>query len=130
ALPWMKVMAATMAQHAGEAKTAIAIWTRLYESAQDEMIKKNAMQHLAALQADQSVAELQHRVALFREKTGRLPLNWPDLISAGLLRGVPLDPVNNPYRLMPNGTVQVEDPGKLPFITAGLPPGWKKSTRQ
>lgn len=127
ALPWMKVMAATMAQHAGETGTAIAMWTRLYESTQDEMIKKNALEHLAALQVDQNVAELQHRVALFRAKTGRLPVGWSDLVAAGLLRGVPLDPINAPYRLMPNGTVQVEDPGKLPFITAGLPPGWKKT---
>ena len=130
ALPWMKVMAATMAQHAGETRTAIAIWTRLYESTQDEMIKKNAVQHLAALQVDQNVAELQHRVAVFRTRTGHLPVSWSDLIAAGLLRRVPLDPINAPYRLMPNGTVQVEDPDKLPFITAGVPPGWKKSAHR
>ena len=129
ALSWMKVMAATMAQHAGETSTAISIWTRIYETTQDEMIKKNAVQHLAALQADQNVAELQHRVALFKAKTGRLPVNWSDLIAAGFLKGIPLDPVNAPYRLMPDGTVQVQNPDKLPFITTGLPPGWKKSTR-
>src|SRR5205807_8408154 len=27
AMPWMKVMAATMAEHAGETKMAVAIWT-------------------------------------------------------------------------------------------------------
>jgi tetratricopeptide (TPR) repeat protein len=125
ALPWMRVMAAIMAQHAGEASTAAALWTRLYDSTQDKDIRQNALQHLIALRVDQDVEELEHRIATFQEQSGRLPSSWGDLIRAGLLKGVPVDPNKAPYRLMPDGTVQVDNPDSLPFITKGLAPGAK-----
>src|SRR5947209_2365658 len=130
ALPWMKVMAATMAQHAGEPGTAMEIWKRLYETAQDGMIRENALQHMAALRVDQDIPELERRVANYRQITGHLPSNWYELIRAGIVPGVPQDPTGTPYKLMPDGKVQVENPDVLPFITDGLPPGWKKTNRR
>jgi hypothetical protein len=59
---------------------------------------------------------------LFTERTGHLPSGWQDLISGGLLRGVPVDPKNNRYQLVA-GRVQVEHPELFPFITKGLPRG-------
>ena len=127
ALPWMKVMAATMAQHAGEPATAMEIWKRLYETAQDGMIRENALQHMAALRVDQDIPELERRVATYRQTTGHSPSSWYELIRAGIVPGIPQDPTGKPYKLMPDGTVQVENPDALPFITEGLPPGWKKT---
>jgi hypothetical protein len=128
-LVWMKVMAATMAQHAEEPGTAVEIWKRLYESSDDKMIRDNAEQHLTALRVDQNVRDLERRVQTYFEKTGGLPSNWYDLVRAGLLGGVPVDPLGSPYKLMPDGKVQVADPDKLPFITEGIPPGWKKTVK-
>lgn len=116
ALPWMKVMAATMAQHAGERSTALAIWSRLYESTQDPGIRQNAVQHLRALGAEMQMDQLEERIRLFREKTGRLPASWVDLMHAKLLSGVPLDPTGKPYKLMPDGRVEVQDPGAFPYL--------------
>jgi len=127
ALSWMKVMAATMAQHAGEPATAMEIWKRLYETAQDGMIRENALQHMAALRVDQDIPELERRIASYRQLAGHLPSSWYELIRAGIVPGVPQDPTGTPYKLMPDGTVQVENPDVLPFITEGLPPGWKKT---
>jgi tetratricopeptide (TPR) repeat protein len=121
ALPWMRVMAAAMAQHAGETSTSIAIWRRVYESADDDGIRQNALQHLVALQVDADVTELQRRVDLYREKTNRASSGWQDLIQAGLLQRIPRDPNNAPYVLTPGGTVQVQDAKSFPFITKGLP---------
>jgi tetratricopeptide (TPR) repeat protein len=126
---WMKVMAAEMAQRAGENSFAAEIWTRLLESSQDEMVKDNARQHLVALRTEREIEELQRRVETFRQRTSHLPAGWYDLIRAGLLQGVPVDPLNNPLKLMPDGTIQVSDPAKLPFLTKGLPPGWKKPVK-
>src|SRR5947209_4856140 len=130
ALSWMKVMAATMAQHAGEPATAMEIWKRLYETTQDGMIRENALQHMAALRVDQDIPELERRVANYRQIRGHLPSNWYELIRAGIVPGVPQDPTGTPYKLMPDGKVQVENPDVLPFITDGLPPGWKKTNRR
>ncbi len=130
ALPWMKVMAASMAERADDPKTAADIWTQVYESAQEPMLKENAGKHPIALRVDRDVAELEHRVELYQEKTGRIPSGWNDVIQAGFLPGIPIDPNQVPYKLMPNGTVQVDDPDSLPFITKGLPPGWKKTRKR
>lgn len=129
ALVWMKVMAASMAEHAGEAATAVELWTRLYDSTQDKDIRQNALDHLRALRVDQDVEELQRRVAQFRDHTGRLPSSWADLVHAGLLKGIPVDPNEVPYQLMADGAVQVGDPEHLPFVTKGLPPGFDPKRR-
>lgn len=130
ALPWMKVMAAAMAQHAGEPALAMEIWKRLYESSVDKTIRENAAQHMAAIRVDQSIPDLERRIEMYRQATGRLPASWADLVRARVLPGVPVDPTGTPYKLLPNGTVQVEDPDKLPYITEGLPPGWKRSRKK
>ena len=130
AYAWMKVMAADMAQHAGEPALAMEIWKRLYENSEDKMIRENAAQHIAAIRVDQSIPELERRVAMYRQATGHLPATWADLVRARVLPGIPVDPAGTAYKLMPDGTVQVEDPDKLPYITEGLPPGWKKSRKK
>ena len=130
ALPWMKVMAATMAQHAGEPATALEIWQRLYENTEEKLIRDNAEQHIAAIRVDQSIPELERAVEMYRQAAGHFPASWADLVRARVLPGIPIDPTSTPYKLMPDGTVQVEDPDKFPFITRGLPPGWKKSAKK
>lgn len=129
ALYWMKVMAASMAERANDPSTAIALWRGIYESVEDKMVKANAVEHINALVVDAVVPELDRRIATFRERMGRLPADWNEMIRERLLPAIPLDPAKHPYKLMPDGTVQVEDPDSLPFITKGLPPGWKKSTK-
>ena len=119
--PGMKAMAAAMAQHAGEPAIAMALWRALYETTQDNSIRETALKYIASLQADQEMAQLEHSNELYRQKTGRLPTTWKDLIDAGLLRQSPRDPTGNPYRLMPDGTVSAQENKQMPFITHGVP---------
>src|SRR5215469_8809660 len=128
-LVWMKTMAASMAERANDPQTALNLWSKLYETTSDEMVKQNALQHIEGLRTDQEVLELERLVKIYQERTGRLPTTWYEMMHQGLLGQVPLDPTDKPYKLMADGTVQVEDPDSLPFITQGLPPGWKKSTK-
>ncbi len=121
--PWMRIMAAIMAQHGGEIGTARYLWQHIYESTQDTNIKQNAIRHLVALNVDEEVDYLQALVREFRENTGKLPTSWFQMISEGYLRRLPVDPLGKPYRLMPDGRVEVQDADSLPFITRGLPPG-------
>jgi tetratricopeptide (TPR) repeat protein len=116
ALAWMKVMAARMAEHSRDFGTAIALWRGIYETNSGKEVRKNAADHLVSLQADADIEVLERRVQYFREKKGSLPSRWSDLISVGLLRGIPQDSTGSPYVLMPDGTVQVEDRSKFPFL--------------
>ena len=128
-LVWMKTMAASMAERANDPQTALNLWSKLYETTSDETVKQNALQHLEGLRTDLEVLELERRIKMYRERKGHLPSNWYEMMHEGLLGTVPLDPAEKPYKLMPDGTVQVEDPDSIPFLTQGLPPGWKKSTK-
>ena len=123
ALPWMKIMAAIMAQHGGELQVSRYLWQHIYDSAEDDSIKDNALRHLAALQVDETVDYLESLVRRYREATGKLPTSWMALVSAGYLKRVPVDPTGKTYKLMADGRVEVRDPEALPFITTGLPEG-------
>lgn len=121
--PWLKLLAAQMAEHAGELQTARMMWITTYNTSQDKSIRANAAAHLRALQVDEDVTNLESLVARYREQTGHLPSSFGDLISAGFLRGVPVDPLSEPYQLV-GGRVDVRDPDDLPFIQKGTPPGY------
>jgi tetratricopeptide (TPR) repeat protein len=122
--PWLKLMAAQMAEHAGDLQTARMMWTTMYQSTHDQSIKANAAAHLRALQVDEDVSILETLVARYRDRTGRSPGSFSDLEAAGFLRGTPVDPVGHPYRLMPDGQVVVLVPDDLPFLKKGVPPGY------
>jgi tetratricopeptide (TPR) repeat protein len=116
ALPWMKVMAARMAERGKDVNTAIALWRAVYDSAQDMQVKKTAISHLGSIRADLDIMELDKRVNAYHGRTGAYPQSWEDLIRAGLLRGIPEDPHGEPYKLLLNGLISVQNPKQFPFL--------------
>lgn len=126
AQPWMKVMAAQLAQHAGDAETARYLWTNIYESTRDPMIRKNAQNRLTALKIDQDVIFLQNYLTRYWDQYGHAPTSFHEMVANGWLRRVPLDPHGNPYQIR-DGRVVVSDPEDFPFITQGLPSGEEAS---
>jgi tetratricopeptide (TPR) repeat protein len=120
----MPLMAARMAEHAGNIETARMMWVTTYQTTRDPNVKSNAVAHLNALQVDEDVTILERLVAKYREKTGHLPQTFSDLESANLLRGIPTDPLGHTYKLMPDGQVEVRVPDDLPFIEKGTPIGY------
>ena len=123
--PFLKIFAAQMAQHAGEYETARMLWTATYQNTQDQLIKENAVGHLRALRVDEDVQHLQEAVTRFGERTGRLPASMSELLAAEGLAGTPVDPDGHPYKLTPEGRVELRVPEDFPFVTRGLPPGFK-----
>jgi tetratricopeptide (TPR) repeat protein len=123
--PFLKVLAASMAQHAGEYETSRMLWITTFESTQDKQIKLNAVAHLRAIQVDEAIRQLEEIVAQYEKKTGRTPASFADMVRAGFLRGIPVDPDRHPYKLMPDGRVMVENPDEFPFIAKGIPQGYE-----
>jgi hypothetical protein len=116
ALSWMKVMAARMAEHADDPATAAYLWKTIYETTKDKEIKDTAEKHLISLRVESELDELERRTKAYYERRGAYPEEWTDLINAGLLRGVPVDPNGVPYRLRLDGTVQVADAKKFIYL--------------
>jgi tetratricopeptide (TPR) repeat protein len=127
--PFLKILAARMAERGGDVETARLLWTTTYETSKDPQIKANAISHLRALQVDEVVPKLEEVVRQYALHEGHEPHNWGELVRAGYLPGVPLDPVGHPYKLTSGGQVEVAVPDDLPFITKGLPPGVQASRK-
>lgn len=123
--PFVRLLAAQMAEHAGDFDTARMMWSATYQNSQDRLIRQNAAEHLRALRVDEDVTHLQEAVTRFGERTGRLPANMSELARAERLPGIPVDPDGHPYKLTPEGRVEVRVPDDFPFATKGLPPGYK-----
>jgi len=122
--PFMKILGAQMAQHAEDFQTARLLWSAAYQSSKEPDIRQNAVEHLRAIQVDEDVTNLQNAVTRFVDATGRAPASLWEVASAQHLQGIPVDPDGNPYELS-NGEVLVSKPDDFPFITKGMPPGYK-----
>lgn len=126
--PFLKIMAAQMAQHGGEMQTAVMLWSAVFETTHDKYIRENALWHLRALKADQDCMQLEQLAETYRQKTGHFPESLADLARAGMLRGIPVDPTGNEYQMDSAGHVFVADPENFPFIEKALPPGYVPSS--
>jgi tetratricopeptide (TPR) repeat protein len=122
---WMNGMPALMFERAGDIETARILWTKMYEGAENEAMRKNAFVRLVALRVDDDVTRLEAMTDQYRQRTGAYPVNWNQLIYLRWLNGVPLDPYGSPYLLQPDGKVVVKDAQKFPFIRKGIPPEQK-----
>jgi tetratricopeptide (TPR) repeat protein len=123
--PFVQILAAQMAQHAGEFETSRLLWSGTLATAREKQIRQNAIEHLRDLKVDEDVTQLQNAVTRFGQRTGRLPSSMQEVLAAEGIRGVPVDPDGNPYRLDSEGRVLVEHPDNFPFATKGFPPGYK-----
>lgn len=123
--PFLKILAAQMAEHASDYSTARMLWTATYESSNQTIIRQNAMEHLRAIRVDEDITHLQEASESFERTNGRPPASLWELAAEEHLGGIPVDPDGVPYELTPDGRVRVANPDNFPFITKGLPPGYK-----
>ena len=110
---WMKVMAATIARDGGADTTSRLLWSQIYEEAENESIRKNAEDHLAAFRAQDDLRTLNELMREFAMRQGRPASSWQDLVALGMLRGVPRDPSGVAYRVAPNGAAELGPGSKI-----------------
>jgi hypothetical protein len=122
--PFLGVLAAQAAEHGGERQTAQLLWAAIYETTPDKNIRVTATWHLRALKVDETVTQLNQLVETYRQRNGHLPASFLDMVRAGLLPGIPLDPDGHEYQLESNGRVVVGNPENFPFVEKGLPEGY------
>jgi tetratricopeptide (TPR) repeat protein len=125
--PFLKIMAAQMAQHGGDLQTARMMWSATYQTTRDALIRANAAAHLRAIQVDDDVTALENLVQRYHDRTGRYPDTFVEMVSAGFIKNIPMDPWRHAYRLEAGGRVVVSNPDDLPFLNKGLPSGYVPS---
>jgi len=94
---WMKVMAAKIAAEGESFPTSFFLWKDIYDSTADPIVKKNAELHLQLLRVKEDCRQLDLLAKEYEKRNGRKPANMNELVQAGLLRGVPGDPLGFAY---------------------------------
>ena len=107
ALPWMRVLAASVAAQGGEIQTSRILWAEIARSAENDAIRHSAQIHLAALDTQEALKKLDGLIALYQQREGRTPRSFQDLVAAGYLRQVPLDPSGERFAIGPDGRAEL-----------------------
>jgi tetratricopeptide (TPR) repeat protein len=96
---WLRTQAAVTLAKGGDRQASRFLWTNIYAGADNDWMKQNAERRLLQLDALDHLDGLVAVIREYQRRRGALPQSWSDLISAGLLRGEPVDPSGTPYVL-------------------------------
>jgi tetratricopeptide (TPR) repeat protein len=115
-----KVLAARIASRGGALDTSRMIWSEVYETTQDEQVKKRALEALKGLKAQSDEMQLDQLAKDYHARFGRYPQSTRELVEAAMIKGIPLDPDGFPYVFGPDGKSQL-DPKSTVTIDPGAP---------
>jgi hypothetical protein len=119
---WLKMMAARLLEKGGSLETSRMIWSQIYESSQDTIVRKKAMEMLLGLRAQEDEEQLDGIAQVYKNRFGHFPASASDLQDAGLLRGVPTDPVGYPYVFGTNGESSLDPRSPVVILPKLNPP--------
>src|SRR2546429_4471931 len=103
ALIWMKVMAAKIAAEGESYETSFFLWNDVYTNTTDPQIKENAKAHLQLLRALEDCKQLDLLGGEYEKRFGHRPRRVSELVEAGMLQGMAVDPLDYPYTFDENG---------------------------
>ena len=104
---WMKVMAAKVAAEGDSFATSMFLWKDIYDSTPDPAVKENALLHLRLLKVREDCQRLDALADEYAKRYGKRPARISQMVQAGLLRGIPGDPLGFAYILGENGKAEL-----------------------
>jgi tetratricopeptide (TPR) repeat protein len=100
AAEWLRPLAAVTLASGGDTQSSRLLWRQLLET-EAEWLRQIADYRLRQLDAIDQSAQLEALTAAYERRFGSPPASWDDMLRAGLLQRVPLDPAGHPYALNP-----------------------------
>ncbi len=111
---WLPALAAVTLAQGGNRESSRRLWQELLNSADAEWITAQARFRLSQLDAMDQIDTLERVVGLYAQRAGSPPRTWLDLVRAGYLRGLPVDPERYEYQLNPtSGAVTLSERSPL-----------------
>jgi len=107
ALVWMKIMAAKVAAEGESFETSLFLWKDIYDTSADPSVKKNALMHLQLLTVKEDCKQLDALADEYAKRYGKRPSRMSDLVQAGLVRGIPRDPLGFAYVFGASGKTEL-----------------------
>jgi len=104
---WMKVMAAKVAAEGESLESSVFLWKDIYNSTSDPSVKKNALTHLQLLKVKEDCRQLDLLADEYAKRFGKRPGRMSEMVQAGLLRGIPGDPLGFAYIFGEDGKTEL-----------------------
>lgn len=98
---WLPPLAAVTLAQGGNRDSSRRLWQEIVATADADWLRTQAQFRLRQLDVMDQIAALEMVVAAYRQRAGAVPRTWVDLVRAGYLRGIPIDPDRFPYALDP-----------------------------
>ena len=92
---------AEMHNRLGDKRTSLKYWAEIHDTADSDYVRQVSWMHVHDLRIEVDLDDLNAQVQRYQELHGSLPGSLRDLVNAGLLDSVPLDPDGHPYTLSP-----------------------------
>jgi tetratricopeptide (TPR) repeat protein len=111
---WLRPVAASMLTEGGDREPARRLWQEMATTAEHQWLRESARRGLMQIDAEEHLEVLQRIVNEYRDRAGRFPATWHELIGAGIIRQSPVDPSGYVYALDPDsGAVDVAPGSRL-----------------
>jgi tetratricopeptide (TPR) repeat protein len=107
---WLSAMAARTLTEGGNCAGARRLWREVFEQADSSWLRRQAQLRGEQFDALDQIASLEKILQSYKNRTGRRPRFWLELVRSGDLRGVPADPERFPYQLDPESGVVTPSP--------------------
>jgi hypothetical protein len=109
--PWMEGLAAMALSRGGAVETARALWERQYQNSSSREVKENAKNHLLSMQVDEMLWTIEFLAGRYAERHGGYPARLDELVRAGYLKAVPVDPSGVSFDYDPHSGKATLNPG-------------------
>jgi len=109
----VKVLAAKVSEQGDNTETSVFLWNEIYSSTTDPQMKENAAIHLQLLKSDTDCKQLDDLSSEYEKRTSKRPTSLRDLVTAGLLKGMPMDPAGYAYVFDNDGKAQLNPESPL-----------------
>jgi hypothetical protein len=110
---WLRTLAGTTLLVGGDRDAARTLWSELRDTADVDWLRRTAEVRLLQLRALDEIDRLSGPVAQAALRLGRAPATWAEVVTAGGLPGIPVDPAGVPYALGPDGRIALGDASPL-----------------
>lgn len=100
---WLGPLAAVTLAQGGDRRSSRLLWQQVRDSADAEWLVRSAEHRLTQLDAMDQIDRLNAALSQASLRLGRAPVDWRDVVAAGVLRGIPLDPTGLPYVIGSDG---------------------------
>jgi hypothetical protein len=94
---WLTALAATTLAVGGSRESSRQLWTELLNNADASYIQGQAKHRLLQLDAMDAIDQLAATLQRFKDREGRMPRTWQELVTSERLPGIPVDPAGVPF---------------------------------